>query len=975
MGIFTRDASELLSYDGDAFYYFALTLLSFVVFPWSWFLFSKLSDPRPVATLDYDSRQYVPAGATVRRCRTSMMEAKRDNSITLTRSWGMRLGNYVCHQLILVSLLWFVFGAVICQIRDLPMELRSFDPHQILEIERSADLKQIKKAYRLKSLKHHPDKNQDNPLASVLFQDVSRAYAALTDENARRNYETYGNPDGPAQMKVGIALHPSMLLSKQVQLVTLVTFFSVLFGVPLILLCCCLGPGMSRGFVSKATIQIYQTCIDIDVRAEDGPALLAAAEESHGMRKGSLDRLIAVMASKWPATAELGCSEQITGEKSSVEVGEQGSRESEAPLETIGHEPGLPCMFSNAPIRRTTFLIWAHIKRLHEHMDVAAQSELAELLTQSVTVGRAMAFLPAANYGSRSGFFEVIREMVIFRRCLVQAISMGADALLQLPHVDKVPENSPTLRDVVTGSGGSFLDSLGLNKSQRLDVDEFIRNAPQIELSCNVYVDDEDLIVEGDVATLDITLTRLNLNEAEAAGYVHAPLFPVPKFEEWWLLLYDDRERRLVTVEVLLGRGRTEKSRIRFQLPSKGQYQWSVHAMCDSFEGLDVVQTVSFTAIGKNEVDRTIFIHPADMKIRTFFEELMLGTTMEEESDSESDVDGEQTGKGKESSLVAEATPKSTIPAEAAAQVVEDSDDEYVAAGNQPVGSYFAVKETNGVCVYRTPAVDPQFRRGSVPCRSVLRGHVGEGRPSGWLELAGSAGLWVFIGGTSSQEKVEETVGGRVEESEAEEKAADDHREEAPVGSDERPEDAGDEGPHLVCLGELAEQKLQTVIECCGPVPLWLVRQWLRQSKGEIDAKDFQQVMAIGDPKMRSSILIWIRSRCGDERYSQLQDEAEEIRQKSKARLSKALGYFRSQNGIIWRIAPSGMVRGIRPDGAGISDNIDVSDDGEIRLGHYVLDKSKACACLHWNRKGDSPREWIWRPDRSLNTRVRLNLA
>merc|ERR1719223_1456765 len=112
------------------------------------------------------------------------------------------------------------------------------------------------------------------------------------------------------------------------------------------------------------------------------------------------------MASEWPATAELGCSDQIIGAKGNVEGGEQGSRGSEAPPEAIGHEPGLPCMFSNAPVRRTTFLIWAHLKRLHKHMDVAAQSELAEVLRRSVTVGRAMAFLPSTNHCSRPGVFE-----------------------------------------------------------------------------------------------------------------------------------------------------------------------------------------------------------------------------------------------------------------------------------------------------------------------------------------------------------------------------------------------------------------------------------------------------------------------------------------------------------------------------------------------------------------------------------------
>lgn len=46
-------------------------------------------------------------------------------------------------------------------------------------------------------------------------------------------------------------------------------------------------------------------------------------------------------------------------------------------------------------------------------------------------------------------------------------------------------------------------------------------------------------IVEGDVVTLTVLLTRTNLNMNEAAGPVHAPWFPDIKFEEWWLFLID----------------------------------------------------------------------------------------------------------------------------------------------------------------------------------------------------------------------------------------------------------------------------------------------------------------------------------------------------------------------------------------------------------------------------------------------------
>jgi len=75
-------------------------------------------------------------------------------------------------------------------------------------------LKVLKSQFRKLSLKFHPDKNPDDPLAAQRFIDLSKAYRALTDETSRANYEKYGNPDGPGSYKVAIAL-PKFLLEKK----------------------------------------------------------------------------------------------------------------------------------------------------------------------------------------------------------------------------------------------------------------------------------------------------------------------------------------------------------------------------------------------------------------------------------------------------------------------------------------------------------------------------------------------------------------------------------------------------------------------------------------------------------------------------------------------------------------------------------------------------------------------------------------
>jgi translocation protein SEC63 len=46
---------------------------------------------------------------------------------------------------------------------------------------------------------HHPGalQNPDPKAAAYFASYISKAYAALTDDVSRQNYEKYGHPDGP----------------------------------------------------------------------------------------------------------------------------------------------------------------------------------------------------------------------------------------------------------------------------------------------------------------------------------------------------------------------------------------------------------------------------------------------------------------------------------------------------------------------------------------------------------------------------------------------------------------------------------------------------------------------------------------------------------------------------------------------------------------------------------------------------------
>lgn len=118
-----------------------------------------------------------------------------------------RFSFWIGVQVLVLSVVIYVFLHLVQFLQD---GGAYFDPHEILGLGLHASEHDIRRAYRKLSLRYHPDKI--GPAESPgQFNRIAKAYEALTDPIAKRNYERYGHPDGRQSLSVAIGL-PSMLL-------------------------------------------------------------------------------------------------------------------------------------------------------------------------------------------------------------------------------------------------------------------------------------------------------------------------------------------------------------------------------------------------------------------------------------------------------------------------------------------------------------------------------------------------------------------------------------------------------------------------------------------------------------------------------------------------------------------------------------------------------------------------------------------
>eukprot|EP01071_Lankesteria_metandrocarpae_P009322 Lankesteria_metandrocarpae@DN5177_c5_g1_i3.p1 len=599
---FTKEQKKdnLLDYDDSASLYFGATILICILVPWTCRVISQLLWPNVNAS---GTSSVPPRGKTIKYCKCANCADRTAHLKKESLKWSNRFGKLFMLQFAVLVLLWLVWIRIVVLCAD-TKEIQSFDPFELLGVSMSATEKEIKKAFRVLSLKFHPDKNPNDPTAAAKFVMMTKAYQALTDEVSKRNYEKYGNPDGPGFMKVGIGL-PRMLVEEDHQLFFLLIFFTVLLVVlPLIFIH--YYRQQKRFAPNGVLLETLQSCtyyINEGFRIKNVPELFAASQESRELQLRPEDN------------------------------------EAMRPIIQAVDEPRKR-QFQQPIIVRNYFLVLAHIHRKHNLMTLALRTDIDQLLRKSGLICQTMVEVSIVN-----NWFATVQSILRFQQSITQALGFKNEPLQQIPHFDELPKTKTKgipsdLRELIRMPRDELQLRSKFDDHQMADVVAFLQHISQMEITAEVFVDDEKEMVAGDVATLKATLTRKNLQENEIMGPIHSAYLPEARYEQWWICLFVKSSGALLTFATTKSRERVIKEKMQFMLKDVGKLELTLGCYCDSYSGIDVTTDVTIKVHSPREVKRQVYVHPEDESLDdqpTLFQSMM-GQIQEGLSSDEEDA-------------------------------------------------------------------------------------------------------------------------------------------------------------------------------------------------------------------------------------------------------------------------------------------------------------------------------------------------
>ncbi|XP_025097112.1 translocation protein SEC63 homolog [Pomacea canaliculata] len=393
---------------------------------------------------------------------------------------------------------WIIFFLLAYKVSRIQLDYVEYDPFSELEIDREASQSEIRRAYRRLSLIYHPDKETGD---QKKFMRIAKAYAALTDEESRKNWQEYGNPDGPEATRFGIAL-PKWIVERENSMWVLAAYGLVF----IIILPIVVGVWWYRSIKFSSDQVLLETNRLYFYFISKTPNMI-------------LKRAMMILA----ASCEFS-------RMYNTEVQERPSDNEEVPslMKILGSiqekNRERPLCLPYSVKARVLLLAHFHRHPLNEHTLAPDQAYVLKkcpyLINEMINVCATLVAMAMSGRVQQPPRLETIENLMKLSQMIVQALNEKASPLQQLPHITPDMLRHFTnrkrdirhIRDLVAMKDEERRQILrSLSDAEYLDVVTVSSNMPHIQMKIRTEVLDEEdptTITAGSIVTVTVNLVR-----------------------------------------------------------------------------------------------------------------------------------------------------------------------------------------------------------------------------------------------------------------------------------------------------------------------------------------------------------------------------------------------------------------------------------------------------------------------------------